>query len=96
MAYSIRSQGKTFTEGTYVMGRFKLAPSQAREVETNLRLTEDILRFLMVKADTPLKPPAPKAEAAAQQTASEAMPATEPAPETVPPQPAVEGESTPG
>ena len=53
LAYPIRKIGQTFTEGTYLLGQFQLNPSQAGEIEERLRLMEEVLRFLLVKAEAP-------------------------------------------
>jgi small subunit ribosomal protein S6 len=45
LAYPI----KHFTEGTYILSRFKLPPASSKEVETNLQITEEIIRYLIVK-----------------------------------------------
>ena len=38
-----------FLEGNYVLTRFKLKPMWSRELETNLEISEDILRHLLIK-----------------------------------------------
>jgi len=73
LAYSIRKQGQTFTEGAYVLGRFELEADRVVEVEASLRLMENVLRFILVKAEIPLKPSQPPVQAPA---------ATESEPET--------------
>jgi small subunit ribosomal protein S6 len=40
---------KHFLEGNYVLTRFKINPAQCKELETNLRISEDILRHLLLK-----------------------------------------------
>ena len=45
LAYPI----KNFVEGSYVLGRFKLKPALGKELEASLRISEDILRHLLVK-----------------------------------------------
>jgi len=47
LAYPI----KKITEGQYFLIRAQLPPQALRELERNLRLTEEILRFLLVRAD---------------------------------------------
>jgi small subunit ribosomal protein S6 len=42
---------KHFTEGNYVFTRFKLSPAGAKEVEANLQITEEIIRFLIIVKD---------------------------------------------
>jgi ribosomal protein S6 len=54
LAYPIRNQGQTFTEGAYVLGRFELEAARVVEIEASLRLMENVLRFILVKAaETP-------------------------------------------
>jgi len=45
LAYPIRH----FMEGSYVLTRFKLKPEFGRELEANLRISEEVLRHLLVK-----------------------------------------------
>jgi small subunit ribosomal protein S6 len=45
LAYSIKHQ----LEGNYVLTRFKLGPSRCKELDQSLRISEDILRHLLVK-----------------------------------------------
>ncbi len=40
-----------FTEGFYTVLQLKLPPTALREVERSLRLTEDIVRYLVVRVD---------------------------------------------
>lgn len=47
MAYPILK----FTEGFYTVLQFKLPPTAVRELERSLKLTEDILRYLVVRTD---------------------------------------------
>jgi len=47
LAYPI----KRFVEGNYVLSRFKLKPASSKELEANLRISEDIMRHLLVKID---------------------------------------------
>ena len=47
LAYPIRH----FVEGNYVLARFKLEPPLGKELEANLRISEDILRHLLVRLD---------------------------------------------
>ena len=44
LAYPIRH----FDEGSYVLARFKLKPASGKELEANLRISEEILRHLLV------------------------------------------------
>lgn len=45
LAYPI----KHFAEGTYVLVRFAMEPQHNKELETNLKISEDILRHLLIK-----------------------------------------------
>lgn len=45
LAYPI----KHFIEGTYVLLKFTMKPNQNRELETSLRISENVLRHLLVK-----------------------------------------------
>jgi small subunit ribosomal protein S6 len=46
LAYPI----KKFVEGNYFLFKFLLPPEASRVLENNLRISEDILRYLMVRA----------------------------------------------
>ena len=45
LAYPI----KHFGEGSYVLVRFKSKPGQNKELEANLKISEDVLRHLLIK-----------------------------------------------
>jgi len=45
LAYPI----KHFTEGSYVLTHFKLKPALSKELEANLRISEEVLRHLLIK-----------------------------------------------
>jgi small subunit ribosomal protein S6 len=45
MAYPIRR----FAEGNYVFNRIELEPVKVKEIEANLRLSDEVLRHLMIK-----------------------------------------------
>ncbi len=47
LAYPI----KHFNEGNYVLTHFKLSPAASKEIENNLQITEEIIRFLVIKKD---------------------------------------------
>lgn len=47
LAYPIRH----FAEGNYVVTRFKLGPTYGKELEANLRISEEVLRHLVIKLD---------------------------------------------
>jgi len=45
MAYPI----KRYLEGQYVLTNLRIDPRRAHEVEANLRLTEDVLRHMLIR-----------------------------------------------
>ena len=45
LAYPI----KHFMEGSYVLTQFKLKPALSKELEANLRISEEVLRHLLIK-----------------------------------------------
>ena len=47
LAYPIRH----FMEGGYVLTRFKLRPALGKELESNLRISEEVLRHLLIKIE---------------------------------------------
>ena len=47
LAYPI----KHLLEGSYVLVKFKLDPSANKELETNLKIAEKIIRYLLIKVD---------------------------------------------
>jgi small subunit ribosomal protein S6 len=47
LAYPI----KHVLEGNYVLVKFKLDPSANRELENNLKISEKIMRYLLIKVD---------------------------------------------
>jgi len=38
-----------FVEGSYVLARFKLRPAFGKELEANLRISEEVLRHLLIR-----------------------------------------------
>ncbi len=48
LAYPIRH----FVEGSYVLARFKLEPAFGKELEANLRISEEVLRHLLIRLDS--------------------------------------------
>jgi small subunit ribosomal protein S6 len=42
---------KHFLEGNYVLTKFKISPSRCKELDASLRISEEILRHLLVKID---------------------------------------------
>ena len=47
LAYPI----KHLLEGNYVLFKYKAEPAVNKTLETNLRITEEIIRFLLIKVD---------------------------------------------
>jgi small subunit ribosomal protein S6 len=47
LAYPI----KHLMEGSYILIKFKLDPSANKELETNLKISEKIIRYLLIKVD---------------------------------------------
>ena len=47
LAYPIKHS----IEGNYILFKFTMKPDQNRELATNLRIAEDVLRHLLVKID---------------------------------------------
>ena len=48
LAYPI----KHFGEGNYVLFKFRMKPAVSRELEANLRISEEIVRHLLVNMDS--------------------------------------------
>ena len=38
-----------FLEGNYVLARFKINPTRCKELEANLKISEEVLRHLLIK-----------------------------------------------
>ena len=47
LAYPI----KHFLEGNYILTKFKLSPARSKELESNLRISEDVIRHLLIKVE---------------------------------------------
>jgi small subunit ribosomal protein S6 len=47
LAYPI----KHFMEGSYVLTRFKMQPKFTKQLEASLQISEDVLRYLLVKLE---------------------------------------------
>ena len=45
LAYPIQH----FMEGNYVLSRFKLKPTVSKELQANLQISEEVLRYLLIK-----------------------------------------------
>jgi small subunit ribosomal protein S6 len=48
LAYQI----KHFGEGNYVLFKLKMRPAVSKELEANLRISEEVIRHLLVKTET--------------------------------------------
>ena len=48
LAYPIRR----FVEGSYVLTRFKMKPVFGKELEASLRISEKVLRHLLIRSDS--------------------------------------------
>jgi small subunit ribosomal protein S6 len=95
LAYPIRKAGHTYLEGNYYLTKFKMERAAIKEVEGQLRISEQVLRHLLVKVEPP-KPqpvkaavapaaaeaPAPVVEAPAPPNAEASEPAAAEVPET--------------
>ncbi len=40
---------KHFLEGNYILTKFKFSPARCKELEANLRISEDVIRHLLIK-----------------------------------------------
>lgn len=78
LAYAINDQ----LEGSYVLFNFELEPSVLSTVEFNLKLDENILRYLVVKTDSVKAEAAVEEKAAVVEEVVEAVAEEETAPET--------------
>jgi small subunit ribosomal protein S6 len=41
---------KHYLEGNYILTKFKISPVYVKEIEANLKISEDVLRHLIIKA----------------------------------------------
>ncbi len=74
LAYPIRKGGQTFLEGNYLLTYFSANETVPVELETQLRLSEDVLRFLVVKSEEPVPaPPLPEEAVATEAEAPQAL-----------------------
>lgn len=92
LAYAINYK----TEGYYVLMYIKAPADLPKEIERNLQISEQVLRYLVIRYEgalppkrEPLKPVAPRAE-----LNNEAAPAVEPAPVEAAPVEAASAEET--
>jgi small subunit ribosomal protein S6 len=51
LAYPIHTDGQDVTEGFYVVTRFESEASQLGPIERDLKLSEPIIRYLLIKAE---------------------------------------------
>lgn len=100
LAYPIND----YNEGNYVLTHLELDPERAGELEANLRVSENVLRHLLLRIDAipevkqaPVQEPAPEAPAAEPATSSEEAAAAqdEPTAEAESAAPAAEVEPAP-
>jgi small subunit ribosomal protein S6 len=42
---------KHFLEGSYILTRFKISPARCKELEANLKISEEILRHLLIRVN---------------------------------------------
>jgi small subunit ribosomal protein S6 len=43
---------KHYLEGNYILTKFKISPARCKELEANLRISEEVLRHLLVKVES--------------------------------------------
>jgi small subunit ribosomal protein S6 len=94
LMYPIRK----YREGQYVFELVQLEGNSVAKIETRLRLMEDIIRYLFIRADDNLpEPPAPAAEAApvAEQSATPTTSEAPAAPEVATPSETLPETTTP-
>ena len=48
LAYPI----KHFQDGNYILTKFKMSPGHCKELEANLRISEDIVRHLLIRVNS--------------------------------------------
>jgi small subunit ribosomal protein S6 len=48
LAYPI----KHFIDGFYVLAKFKMSPARSKELEANLRISEDVVRHLLIRVNS--------------------------------------------
>ncbi len=51
LAYPIRFESRDLTDGYYVLTLFQAEPDQIRVIERDLKLSEQILRYLIIKPE---------------------------------------------
>ncbi len=55
LAYTIKKAGQDYMEGVYYLYRFELEPDQVNAIQRPLLLSEQVLRHMVVRAETPEK-----------------------------------------
>ena len=55
LAYTIKKAGQDYMEGVYYLYRFDLEPDQVSAIQRPLLLSEQVLRHMVVRAETPAK-----------------------------------------
>jgi small subunit ribosomal protein S6 len=43
---------KHFLEGNYVLTRFKMSPAKSKELESSLRIAEDVVRHMLIRVNS--------------------------------------------
>ena len=43
---------KHFLEGSYILTRFKMSPARCRELEASLKISEEVLRHLLIRVNS--------------------------------------------
>ena len=66
LAYSVRKTGHSYLEGAYYLTHFNADRAAVKELEGHLRLSEQVLRHLLVKGGPPKKKEEPAPAAAAE------------------------------
>jgi small subunit ribosomal protein S6 len=51
LAYPIRHNSRDLTEGFYVFTRFSAQPQQITTIERDIKLTEEVIRYLLTSAE---------------------------------------------
>ena len=77
LAYSIKKAGQIYLEGIYYLFRFNLEPATVGEIDRPLRLSERVLRHMVVKSSVPKEAPTEAVETK-EPDANEAEEAQEP------------------
>jgi small subunit ribosomal protein S6 len=71
LAYPIRQGGQRFLEGNYRLVRFQTESENVQQIEALLRLSENIIRYLLVKPELPVPAPPPQVAVAEVKEVSE-------------------------